>query len=134
MKSLPNKSQINIGIVLAAFLCLFSINSAKAQLLNFDFTIDGNATYSNIGGGTVTGEIIGVQNNAASIPLNIIITSAPSGLTLSLPYSLEAQGWNFSENTGDTITVNNGAITSATAYEASLISTDSYLDLNFHRR
>ncbi len=107
--------------------------SAHAQTLNFDFTLTGGSATSNIGGGTVTGEIMGLQNNASSTPSDILIFSAPAGLGISssLPYSLEAHGWNLSGDAeGASITVSNGAITSSTDYEASIVSQDDYLSLN----
>jgi hypothetical protein len=134
MKSLPLKSQNYIGTILAALLCLLSISSANAQLLNFDFSFvgassigDPSHTYFT---GTVTGEIIGLENNASSTPSDIIITSAPSGLNLtsSLPYSLNANGWNLSEF--GTITVTNGAITSATMYNTYSTNQDDEFALN----
>jgi hypothetical protein len=127
MKSIPINSQSYVGLVLAVLLSLLTSSSAKA--LNFDFSFVGDPNHSNVDG-TVTGEIIGLQNNAASAPTNIIITSAPSGLDLpSLSYDLSANGWNLS-GSGDTITVTNGVITGAD-YQASNSSAGDDFDLDF---
>jgi PEP-CTERM motif len=128
MKSVAIKSHNRVGTILAAFLCLLFVSSAHAQLEDFDFSFVGAPTHSNVNG-TVTGEIIGLQNNAASAPTDIIITSAPAGLDLpSLRYDLNANGWTLS-GAGDTITVANGVITGAD-YQASL-NGGSFFDLNF---
>jgi hypothetical protein len=122
------RSKFYAGIVLSALMCLFSISSANAELLNFDFSFVGDPSHSTVNG-TVTGEIIGLQNNATSAPSDIIITSAPAGLgLLGLSYDLKANGWNLS-STGDTLTVANGVITNAD-YQATFGGGD-FFDLNF---
>jgi hypothetical protein len=50
-------------------------NAANAQFLNFDFTVNGNSENS----GTVTGEILGLENNSTSTPSEIIIDSISGG-------------------------------------------------------
>jgi hypothetical protein len=100
---------------------------ANAQI-DFTFSFVGDPSHSTATG-TVTGEIIGLQNNATSSPSDIIITSAPSQLHLpELSYDLAANGWTLN-GSGDTFTVTNGLITSAN-YQANL-GTGDFFDLNF---
>jgi hypothetical protein len=108
---------------LAVLLVLFvgaSISSAPAQSLDFDFTITsqyyydyGNTySYTTPESYTLTGEIIGLQNNASSAPADILIfnTIFPDGGGLQgfdqNPYSLKAH--DFTEV--GTFTVSDGAI------------------------
>ena len=120
-------------LLLALLLSSASLTSAEAQLLNFDFTFSGIAGMSNIGGGIVSGKIIGLENNATSIPSDIIITSAPAGLDITspLPYSLAAHGWNLAgDSEGASITVSEGMITSGTDYEANLLAQGDFFSLD----
>jgi hypothetical protein len=92
-----------------ALVGIFSV-SAQAQSLNFDFSYQAN----NYGGegqatGIVTGEIIGLENNATSVPSDVIITSAPAALDLSTPFDFGTGG-----NQGTPgLTVNNDVISSS---------------------
>jgi hypothetical protein len=107
-------------------------SSAKAQLLNFDFSFTGNLGSSTTKG-TVTGEIIGLTNNGTSTPSDIILTSIPLGFSINVPpsYSLKNNGWNLSGDAeGASFTVTNGVITSATDYEASLAAHNGYLSFD----
>jgi hypothetical protein len=114
-------------ILLTTLAIVLSARTAQAQL-NFTFTFTSTPAHSTVNG-TVSGEILGLQNNAASAPTDIIITSAPAGLNLpNLSYDLGANGWNLS-GAGDTITVTNGVITTAD-YQATL-GTLSFFDLNY---
>jgi hypothetical protein len=84
-----------------------SISSARAQALDFDFSITSQYyyDYANYYSYTVpetytlTGEIIGLQNNASSAPADILIfdTAFPDGGGLTgfvqNPYSLTAHGF-----------------------------------------
>jgi hypothetical protein len=106
-------------------LCTAGLGRAQ---VDFTFSLVGTPSHSTTTG-TVTGELIGLQNNATSAPTDIIITSAPSQLHLpELSYDLAANGWTLN-GTGDTFTVTNGEITSAD-YQANFGAQD-FLDLNY---
>lgn len=105
-----NLRTLGLTIVLAA---AFNV-SAKADL-NFFFTITGDATGNEVG--PFTGEIIGLQDNADSVPTDIIITSpVPSFPSLTIPYDLatSGDGWDLSGG-GGSFTVSGGVITGITS-------------------
>src|ERR1700677_1715735 len=98
----------NLAVLLLLFIGV-SIGSARAQqLLNFDFTITSQSYYDYANyfsytapeTYTLTGEIIGLQNNASSAPADVLIfnTMFPDGGGLSgfvqNPYSLLAHGFS----------------------------------------
>jgi len=108
-----NLRTFGLAIVLAGMSCA----SARATLLDFDFSFTGNPDLKNDIAGTVTGEIIGLQDNTANqVPLDIIIISAPAALGFAPNYDLADNGWNLAID--GTITVSDGQITSATDYVA----------------
>jgi hypothetical protein len=107
---------------IGAVLCL-AAGTVHAQLLNFDFTLVGDPSIDDPSThyftGTITGELVGLANNASSTPTDIILTSIPANLNgPTAPYSLKANGWNLSEF--GSITVTNGVITSDLNYQAGL--------------
>ncbi len=116
------------NLFLFSLMTLAPVSWAKAQL-NFAFSINSGTAHSNVTG-TVSGEIIGLQNNASSAPTDIVITSAPAGLNLPhLSYDLGANGWTLN-GAGETITVSNGVITAAD-YQATLVGSGDFFDLNY---
>jgi hypothetical protein len=90
-----------LGLVALLSLCLAPL-PVHASLLNFYFT-------TVTSGGTITGEIEGLQNTGvASTPSDIVIFSQPSGFTYGpsgSPYSLLGHGFTF-YGSDDTFTVN----------------------------
>ncbi|HEX4139618.1 MAG TPA: PEP-CTERM sorting domain-containing protein [Candidatus Methylacidiphilales bacterium] len=122
--------------MVSAVLCL-SAGTAHAQLLNFDFTLVGDPSIDDPSThyftGTITGEVVGLANNASSTPTDIILTSIPASLNgTTAPYSFKANGWNLSQF--GSITVTNGSITSDLNYEAGLVSEQDsfYLDVGLN--
>jgi hypothetical protein len=117
----------------AIFLFLFILFSpAEADLLNFDFSFTGDSNHGGLGG-MITGEIVGLENNASSTPSDIILTSFPPGLDIpsSAPYSLNDNGWNLAGDAdGQFIVVSNSLITSATDYEATISGQQDFFSLN----
>ena len=98
-------------LLLSLVALFFSGILLRAQLINFDFTFTDNnpQPYSYEVDGTVTGEIIGLQNNATSLPEEVIITSAPAGLKIQTPLTLVSGG-----STSGAITVSNDEVTGST--------------------
>lgn len=80
--------------------------SARASALDFDFSITNTLGYN---AGTVTGEIIGLSNNATSSATAVIITNYPMGTGLTdpspLPFTIPA-----GDVVSNTFTVSNGVI------------------------
>jgi len=115
------REKMNLRILSVAIILVGALSTpGKAQLLNFDFTITSQYyyDYANYYSYTVpetytlTGEIIGLQNNASTAPADILIfnTAFPDGGGLTgfvqNPYSLTAHGFT---EVGQ-FTVSNGAI------------------------
>jgi len=86
-------------------LLAFAVCPVKGALLNFTFS-------QAVTGGTITGEIDGLNSTGTSTPTEIIITSQPSGYPDSAPISLLASGYGFL-GTDNNFTVTGGAITGA---------------------
>jgi len=85
-----------IGITFL-FIGVFSL-PVKATSLNFNFSFYGSSGYA----GTVAGQIIGLQDNATSLPYEVIITSDPAN-TPSITFGPGGLSGG--------LTVTNGAIT-----------------------
>ena len=100
-----------MALVMAALLS----GSAHATLVNFMFTMPGNALHTGPSG-VISGELIGLTVGATSIPTSIIITTdSLDGLITPLPYTISAgSGWTMNYS-GVGFTVNGGgtAITAA---------------------
>jgi len=91
----------SILVLLLAFVAC----PVQAALLNFTFS-------QAVAGGTVTGEIDGLNSTGTSTPTEIIITSQPSGYPNTAPINLIASGYGFL-GTDNNFTVTGGAITGA---------------------
>ena len=91
MKIMKTRMPWVIAVLTVAFII-----PARAQLLDFDFSFYGNAD--------VTGEIVGLENNATSSPTSVMILTAPN-LDINLPYTIPSA---YSEGT---FTVSNDVIT-----------------------
>ena len=118
-----------LGLIFVPF---FASTSVKA--LDFDFSITGDPSYTDEGitsnAGTITGEIIGLQDNASSDPSDIIITSAPTGLGfIPTPFSLVNGYPGYFYLDGGTFTVADGVITSA---DFSAYSNDDRASFDFN--
>lgn len=105
----------NRYLLIAAASLAFSTafpSSAQAQTLDFNFSFTANLVEApDLLPGTVTGEILGLQNNTANqIPTEITITSAPAQLGFTLPYTFPASD---AVGTWSGFTVENGVITAA---------------------
>lgn len=107
--------------------------SANAQLSNFDFSFSSNdgdvlspGNPAEPFSGTVTGEIIGLQNNASSTPSDIIITSAPSAFDISTPYSFAP----FTDGP-PTFIVSDGQITAITTFPPVMVDHSGDYELIF---
>jgi hypothetical protein len=87
-----------LAILLIGAVC--APTRANAQL-DFDFSFD--ATSGTVPG-LVTGEIIGLEDNATSRPTSVIIDSAPAGLGLTFPDTvpnIDASGAGFTVSSGE---------------------------------
>jgi len=127
-----------------------SISSARAQLLNFDFSITSQYyyDYSNYYSYTVpetytlTGEIIGLQNNASTAPADILIfnTIFPDhgGLTGfdQNPYSLKAHDFTevgrFNVSNGAIVGTSSGGVSYNFASQTNLGDEDFDIWDNFY--
>jgi len=101
---------LSMALVMAALLS----GSAHATLVNFMFTIPGNASHTGPSG-VISGELVGLTVGTTSIPTSIIITTdSLDGLISPLPYTISAaNGWTMNYS-GIGFTVN-GAGTAITA-------------------
>jgi len=90
-------------LAVTAFAILTS--SVKGQLLNFAFS-------QTVSGGTIKGEIEGLNASGTSTPTEIVITSQPAGFPDAAPINLIASGFTF-YNTDNNFTVSGGVITGA---------------------
>ena len=110
-------------IPLMSILILVAAAPARATLLNFDFTITGTGTTP----GTVTGEILGLQDNATSGASAVIIDSVTPGVfPLTLPYdTLPDAAYNFWQVTNEAITGSYYAATDSANYISVLFNLGS---------
>ena len=110
-------------IPLMSILILVAAAPARATLLNFDFTITGTGTAP----GIVTGEILGLQDNATSSASAVIIDSVTPGVfQLTLPYdTLPDAAVNLWQVTNEAITGSYYAATDTVNYLSVLVNLDS---------
>jgi hypothetical protein len=94
-------------LLLLLFATLFFSTSAKADDFSFSFT----NTLGDVSG-TVTGEILGLTNNATGPAAQVLITSFPSGLDSDMgPAPIDATLWV--KQYVNTFTETNGEVTAA---------------------
>ena len=121
---------VGLGVVCA--IALVAAQAAHASpLLNFTFSFTDTTDAPGNGGGTVTGEVFGLTNNATGAASDVVITSYPAlynGLIPSAPFDIGAAG-SYGSNT---FTVANGVITSSvlTVFDPLAGGTDVSLQLD----
>jgi hypothetical protein len=95
----------------------FSASAYAQVLLNFQFSFISNPTYTTPGAnGVVTGELVGLTNNATSLPKDVIIDSARMPFLIASPVDLNSTGAGSTTGftvpdgviTGGAIGLNNG--------------------------
>jgi hypothetical protein len=113
-------------------ICLGFSTFAKAQSLDFDFSFTGLFQYEGTQqSGTISGELIGLQNNASSSPTEVIIKSAPSEMFFDAPDHLPYAISSFSiPPSANTIAISNYTVTAANLDLESQIFPNAILQLN----
>jgi hypothetical protein len=101
---------ITLIFTLAISGIVLSGASARADDFTFSFTNTIPCGYC-VSGGAVTGEILGLTNNATSTPTSVIITGVPSGFTY--PFPLPTVFQLVDTGAAPTFTESNGQITGA---------------------
>ncbi len=100
----------NLALAGGVALTLLGMTSADAKVLDFKFSFSDNGSQGFIfeTPGTVTGEIIGLIDNATSAATAVFIDSAPAalGFSLATPYDTTQNGYVVSNS----FTVSNGRI------------------------
>ncbi len=100
-----------VRIAMAVLPLILSGGTARAGGLNFDFSITN--TQGNVSG-TVTGEIIGLADNATSAAAEVIILSFPSGRDSLYSPPIDATTWT--HQIDNSFTVENGQVVAADFY------------------
>jgi len=105
----------------AAFLaCVVACAPAGAQL-NFFFSVTN--TVGNVGG-TFTGELFGLTDNATSSATSVVIDSFPVGLNSLTPAPVTATLWNQQDQ--NSFTVTGGVITAGGFWAEQTVGSVSY--------
>ena len=117
--------KISLGLALT-----LGMLAGSANALTFDFSFSNNPAWGNIAG-TVTGEIVGLTDNATSAASAVYIDTYPTGLnqfgTYSAPFDVLAWTGSVGENS---FTVANGVITGGhfDIYSANGINDQLYIN------
>jgi hypothetical protein len=119
----------SVAMVLALAICAVALASASARADDFSFSFTN--LYGDVSG-TVTGEIIGLTNNATTTDATVIITSFPVGLG-SIIGSAPINATDWTDVYENSFTETNGQVTGAdfASFDYSGLGPGPTLSINF---